>query len=377
MAIAVATTLLSLVAVATLLASLWLWLVAAARVALSWNLLPVTTRARVEVWLVSRQIPPRLPLVPWSERRAVPWAIVDLLLLGGIWVLASLIVQSLMSQLDWSADLAELDHWSPAQRMALIAGNLGVSLGILIVGLPLIAWRTGGTVSDFGLNLASLKGDFKLGLSAFAMLAPPVYLLQGLLVTFWKPSKHPLMEMFKSTPDAPFFALLFVSAAVIAPLFEELLFRVTLQGLLEKLFSFRYPLESSLIGGPMHQDNWQRVLPGDVESDLGDQEVPSAPTNNPYSPPVVLGPLIEQPAFSPIQPELCGLSAGLPIAGSSAVFALLHYSHGPDWIPLLLLAGGMGYLNQRTHRLVPSLTVHALLNALSMCALWVQVHTDK
>jgi membrane protease YdiL (CAAX protease family) len=37
----------------------------------------------------------------------------------------------------------------------------------------------------------------------------------------------------------------------------------------------------------------------------------------------------------------------------------------------------MGYLYQRTHRLLPSLTVHSLLNGVSLWALWVQVHAEK
>jgi membrane protease YdiL (CAAX protease family) len=76
------------------------------------------------------------------------------------------------------------------------------------------------------------------------------------------------------------------------------------------------------------------------------------------------------------QPELRGLLAWVPIAVSSAIFALLHYSHGPDWVPLLFLAAGMGYLYQRTHRLLPSLTVHALLNSLSMWGLWVATKSE-
>src|SRR4029079_10689753 len=75
--------------------------------------------------------------------------------------------------------------------------------------------------------------------------------------------------------------------------------------------------------------------------------------------------------------SLSGVAAWLPIAISSAIFALLHYSHGPDWVPLFLLAAGMGYLYQRTHRLLPSLVVHSLLNSFSMWGLWVQVmHGD-
>jgi membrane protease YdiL (CAAX protease family) len=74
-----------------------------------------------------------------------------------------------------------------------------------------------------------------------------------------------------------------------------------------------------------------------------------------------------------LQPALCRAAAWLPIAISSIIFALLHYSHGPDWIPLTLLAMGIGYVYQRTHRLVPGLVVHAVLNSLSLSGLWLQV----
>ena len=43
-----------------------------------------------------------------------------------------------------------------------------------------------------------------------------------------------------------------------------------------------------------------------------------------------------------------------------------HYSHGPDWIPLFFLALGLGYLYRQTHRLLPCITVHFLLNSCSM-----------
>jgi len=97
--------------------------------------------------------------------------------------------------------------------------------------------------------------------------------------------------------------------------------------------------------------------------------------SNPYAPAQIVDQSSEIPRaeLADQQPELQGPAAWLPIAVSSAIFALLHYSHGPDWIPLLLLAGGMGYLYQRTHRLLPSLVVHSLLNSLSMWGLWVAV----
>ena len=100
---------------------------------------------------------------------------------------------------------------------------------------------------------------------------------------------------------------------------------------------------------------------------------------NPYaSPQAMSAPGATLQTLNPaVQPELRGPAAWLPIAISSAIFALMHYSHGPDWIPLTFLAAGMGYLYQRTHRLLPSLIIHILINTCSMLALWVQVYDVK
>jgi membrane protease YdiL (CAAX protease family) len=77
------------------------------------------------------------------------------------------------------------------------------------------------------------------------------------------------------------------------------------------------------------------------------------------------------------QPELRGPRSWVPIGISSIIFALLHMSHGPDWVALTLLAAGMGYVYQRTHSIIPSLTIHVCLNGLSMWGLWIQVYELK
>jgi membrane protease YdiL (CAAX protease family) len=58
---------------------------------------------------------------------------------------------------------------------------------------------------------------------------------------------------------------------------------------------------------------------------------------------------------------------------SAAIFALLHIGHGADWIPLFPFALGLGYLYYRTGRLLPSVTVHILLNGTSMLLLWLSL----
>jgi len=56
----------------------------------------------------------------------------------------------------------------------------------------------------------------------------------------------------------------------------------------------------------------------------------------------------------------------LPILLSAVLFSLMHMPHGVDWLPLLLLALGLGYLYHQTQRLLPCIVVHLLLNACSM-----------
>jgi membrane protease YdiL (CAAX protease family) len=62
--------------------------------------------------------------------------------------------------------------------------------------------------------------------------------------------------------------------------------------------------------------------------------------------------------------------SGLAVLASAAAFAAVHRGHGPDPIPLFFLAVGLGYLYRQTHRLLPSVVVHLLLNACSLVALF-------
>jgi membrane protease YdiL (CAAX protease family) len=333
-------------------------------------------------FLVALGYKPADPLIPWSPRRPVPWALVDLLGTLALYVCVIVALRLALGQLGWLPDAqaaADESKLSLKDKELLVWANIVASLGLVAVAGPLISLRIGATSRDFGFSARDLWNDLKLGLVGFVMLAPPVYAIQGLLVYFWKPSKHPLMEMFKQSPDASFFAVLLIAAAVVAPIFEELAFRVLLQGFLEKVFSFRGPVHELVFGSPRYRvveplaESNQLAVPSSEIVFLTDRPQPDT---NPYSPPTAVGDEVVPVTLGEAseQQELRGPSAWLPIAISSVIFALLHYSHGPDWVPLTLLAAGMGFLYQRSHRLVPSLTVHVLLNSLSMFGLWLQVY---
>jgi len=197
-------------------------------------------------------------------------------------------------------------------------------------------------------------------------VSAPVYLLQSLLSQLVK-EQHPIIEMLQRHRELWVFALSGLSAVIIAPIAEELFFRVLLQGWLE-----------SLAGGP-------RPAPADP-SQAAVEQVPNLPLSagpadpeNPYSPspslassrhgePAAVEP---GPAASPGARYSWGALRWdyLSIIVSSLVFSLMHLGHGADPIPLFFLALALGYLYQCTGRLLPSVVVHFCLNGCSMLAL--------
>ena len=362
-----------------LAASAACWTLAALKVIAVSRAVPTGLAEAARQILNAVQVKPGLPLVDWTARRAVPWGLVDLLGMIALYGVALVVMSFSLHALDLMPKELDESKLSLTDKNVMVWGNIIMSVGLLVVALPLIALRTGASTGDFGLSLRRLGSDLQLGLIGFVMLAPPVYAIQGILVTIWKPSKHPIMEMFKTSPDVGFFAVLMLAAAVVAPLFEELVFRVILQGFLEKLFSFRGSALELLVGrttanlaepvvAMSAQTGPAEILyVADVRPGFVDPYVP---------PPIIQEPIVQaELAQSPGTTDaLRGFTFWLPIAITSAIFALLHYSHGPDWVALLLLAAGMGYLYQRTHSVVPGLVVHVLLNSLSMLGLWLQVY---
>ena len=75
--------------------------------------------------------------------------------------------------------------------------------------------------------------------------------------------------------------------------------------------------------------------------------------------------------------SLAGPRPVWPVVASSVLFALMHWSHGPDPIPLFLLALALGVIYQRTQRVLPCIVAHALLNATSLAMLYAAVHLDR
>lgn len=316
-------------------------------------------------------------LLTHEPRDPAPWGLVDVLLaltvLGLLQSLADAVLQACCGP-QLRLPLAAME---PEVQAAVLLIRAEATLAAAVISVALVRWRTGAPWQDLGFAFRSAGGDLRVGLLAFAMLAPLVYGLQWLLVQ-WLPSAHPLIVLLKQRHEPLVLGLTGVTAVIVAPVTEEYFFRVLLQGWLESLTTW---VRWSGVAGVGRQPDGSHTGPlapavgrpagGDSNSlaNLGrtptvrqeDGVVGEATTAVGLAPDV-------RPAVPP---------AVWPIAVSAGIFAALHAAHGPDPLPLFLLAVGLGYLYQRTHRILPCIVVHFLLNACSFARLLYEIYAAR
>jgi len=113
-------------------------------------------------------------------------------------------------------------------------GLLLVVLWPLIVFVPVLAGKKRHRLSEFGIGLLGLRRDIGYGLLGFLAAVLPVYLVRLVTVLFKLPAKpHSLLKFLELDHRGAVLFGIGVSVVVLAPLVEELLFRVILQGWLE------------------------------------------------------------------------------------------------------------------------------------------------
>lgn len=313
------------------------------------------------------------PILPWEPRRPVPWTLFDLLLMLGGFVVAQMTAAAVLRQ-GLGKQAINLETANEGQLTALVAAQGLANLAAWALAVGVVVGRAKGEGRDLGLSAAHLSRDVKMGVAAFFTLALPVLAMQAALVQ-WMPSEHPLIMMLRNSPNSWLFAASFAVAVIVAPVVEEFFFRVFLQGWLEKVAAPQ-PVQANSASGGEYGDDDRLTTTLAQGAPLVTQET----SDNPYFAPA---PSTEQvsnhapPAKSPVEASLVAAPPSWPIFVSAAIFALMHFSHGPDPIPLFFLALGLGYVYRQTHRVMPCIIVHFLLNGMSMTLLWLEITTSK
>ncbi|ADB17832.1 Abortive infection protein [Pirellula staleyi DSM 6068] len=315
-------------------------------------------------------------ILPHTPRLPVPWGLLDLVACVLILIFFSaLAIQSLIS-LGYLPPKVALESLDIRGQTAIIGSEGIAKLLTMVAIIGLICYRFRASAFDLGCDLKMLGHDVQLGTVAFAMIAPVIFTIQGVLVTFWKPSKHPLMETLRDLPNPTLFVVIAFSAVIVAPLVEEFFFRVLLQGWIERVVTYRREGGFELLFGGRPNAASPPLASSATETASLPGEAPTCAM------PVLLkqeSPPTEAPADAALLVDVSSTRAPrlrhsmIAIFTSSIIFALMHYSHGPDWVALTILALVLGFLYHRTHRITPSLVVHFLLNFLSLLALYSEV----
>ena len=303
-----------------------------------------------------------LPLVACEPSRRAVWGLVDLLVIVLCYLSTHIAIYKVLNGVaTWRV------VGSQPLRDAALALVLAALTNLLTMGLAIL-WlrgRYGASWADLGFRFDKWASDVRLGLAAFAAASVPVYALQAVLSQFVG-KQHPIIETLQQFREPWLLALSGISAVIVAPVAEEFFFRVLLQGWFESLAA---PVA-------MTKD---AISPGEIAASLPSAPGPADP-ENPYSPAPSTAESLSTEAVR------ADVDSGLPPAGmdsllglrwdraaivfSSAIFALMHLGHGAAPIPLFFLSLALGYIYQRTGRLLPSVTVHFCLNACSLALLY-------
>lgn len=323
----------------------------ASRLALFVSVMLVAGLASGIWWL--RRWATRGQVITHQPRSNPPW------LFGAVAIGGTVALLNVLNALSFRPAAAEGDTISNAEFISstlLMTGAL-IALAAAIVLSLRVGLRA--TPHDLGwpTSWQQFIADCGLGVViAFASLVP-VYILQaGAIQMFDMPAEHPLLDRMQTTPDPWVFAAVLLSAVVAAPLFEEVLFRLLLQGGLEhwenKLATRRAQREA-LTEAFIHDDTIH-----DIEAELNVEEAE-----------------LDEWHFTPDDPAIVpGLRHGwAPILVSSFLFAVAHLGNGPSPLPLFVLAIFLGYAYQRTHRIVSSIVAHGVFNSLSVITLMLSI----
>jgi membrane protease YdiL (CAAX protease family) len=304
----------------------------------------LTGMVRAWAWAIGR-LRQRETLLPAPKPRTVPWGFGSILLVLLVWLVVNLGVMTAYSAATGrqaSASLAAVGAKSKPSAGVLSFTEqmllLSLANGLLLLAIPpLLRVTSGARLGDLGLERRGLARSATVGAVGFLLVAPVVYASNFLAVLIWKPSTHPVEKMVRSESSQGIAQLAILSAVLLAPAAEELIFRAIVQGWLIKFFE-RSRTKTLVAADPL----------AEVIVD------PSSP------------PAAEIAAPPPDPLDRASMQA---IVLTSSLFALVHLPQWPAPLAIFLLSLGLGVVYYRTGSLISAIVMHALFNSLGTLVL--------
>ncbi len=312
---------------------------------------------------------------PWLPRA---WGLVDLLMVA-VFLFAS---QTFLGSIYLRLTGLQLEEGQPMPLGLTTTASFGNLLAIVLT-LMWMALRYGVGPEHVGFRLGNWRRQLYIGVLGTLAALPIVYLIMAVVSsTLETEYKHPLLEEIKSSATLNSYVLGFITAVVLAPLGEEFLFRVLIQGWLQSI-PFRKLFEN-LVGASGNRISTmtasQTVLsPIDPAPDVLQQPALLPPTTS-------LAPDLNRTEHSiavlPVaaSPEVFDANVQPPIWPSvvtGILFGLAHWGYGLSFVPLIVLGIVLGLFYRATNSIWPCVLMHCVLNGSSMLGLGILVLYER
>jgi membrane protease YdiL (CAAX protease family) len=277
------------------------------------------------------------------------------------------------SRVERHADKDSRLSWT--EQMFLIS----VMNALLIIVVPFLVRRTSGArLRDLGLSFRGSAMQLAVGVVATLAATPLVYSIQVGAIRFWQPRQHELQKMLTEEPLGWGIAsLAIVSAVILAPIFEELMFRGLVQRWCIDFFTRR--LTTPKLATGRLTSAGQMTVADSLGRDMAANGVAMPPTDQDRLERVFDAELDSSHVKAAETPVSRGLqvssrtSAGLGIGFTSLVFGAIHFDQWPAPIPLFALAMVIGFVYYRTGSLIAAIIMHATFNGFSTLGLFVAI----
>ena len=179
-------------------------------------------------WRVAKRCREGEPVLACNENRRTQWATLPELCVVYIGLL--LVLSSLLSRL-LKPDSSE----QVLPSLNAIALQAVICFGLSLV-LPLVMVAGSGSWSAIGMSIKNLPEQLRDGLWGFlAAMLPMCISLVATIPFRGEENQHSLLKILLESPEGSTIALIALTATLAAPLFEELVYRVILQGWLSTL----------------------------------------------------------------------------------------------------------------------------------------------
>ena len=290
-------------------------------------------------------------LLESRERDGSPFGFVDVAVMFLFWFLgqiASVGVAFLLFELDSDA-LTDLEGTQKAWLAVVV--NIGQLAAMLAaVAFLMVRYKS---LACLGWQPENLKRDLVLSVFAFAMVIPPILVLQWLLTLFLD-YRHQTLEMLAKNADALTVIASWFGAVLVAPVCEEIFFRGVVQSWLQRLRPGVFAKSDYILtGGWDPLDGFERPIAINVSA------------SNSFG--------LETGATR----KSWTSSSIWPIVITAAMFGLAHAGQGPAPIPLFFFGLALGYVYQKTGSIVPCILLHMMLNGFSMFWFTLRILTGE